>query len=105
MGGIAPAAILLLGWRINDKSISDDGYMLVTLIIVCVWDGGERRLATPPLSAKGHLAPQAPAGGVAERVRCSIERAGDSPFRSSNSVLLGERLLHFQLNRNSRNLV
>jgi hypothetical protein len=37
MGGIAPAAILLLGWRINDKSISDDGYMLVTLMIVCVW--------------------------------------------------------------------
>jgi hypothetical protein len=37
MGGIAPAAILLLGWRINDKSISDDGYMLVTMIILCVW--------------------------------------------------------------------
>jgi hypothetical protein len=37
MGGIAPAAILLLGWRVNDKSISDDGYMLVTLIILCVW--------------------------------------------------------------------
>ena len=37
MGGIAPAAILLLGWRVNDKSISDDGYMLVTIIILCVW--------------------------------------------------------------------
>ena len=37
MGGIAPAAILLLGWRINGKSISDDGYMLVSLIILCVW--------------------------------------------------------------------
>jgi hypothetical protein len=37
MGGICPAAILLLGWRVNDKSISDDGYMLVTLLIVCVW--------------------------------------------------------------------
>ncbi len=37
MGGIAPAAILLLGWRVNDKSISDDGYMLVTMIILCVW--------------------------------------------------------------------
>ena len=24
-------------WRVNDKSISDDGYMVVTLLIVCVW--------------------------------------------------------------------
>lgn len=37
MGGICPAAILLLSWRVNDKSISDDGYMLVTMLIVCVW--------------------------------------------------------------------
>jgi uncharacterized membrane protein YqjE len=37
MGGIAPAVILLLGWRVNGKSISDDGYMLVTMIILCVW--------------------------------------------------------------------
>jgi hypothetical protein len=37
MGGICPAAILLLGWRVNGKSISDDGYLLVTLLIVCVW--------------------------------------------------------------------
>jgi hypothetical protein len=37
MGGIAPAAILLLGWRVNGKSISDDGYMLVTMIILCIW--------------------------------------------------------------------
>jgi len=37
MGGICPVAILLLGYRINQKPISDDGYMLVTLIFVCVW--------------------------------------------------------------------
>jgi hypothetical protein len=37
MGGIAPAAILVLGWRVNDKSISDDGYLIVTMMIVCVW--------------------------------------------------------------------
>ena len=37
MGGIAPTAILILGWRINGKAISDDGYMLVTMIICCVW--------------------------------------------------------------------
>ena len=37
MGGICPAAILVFGWRINQKSISDDGYMLVTTIILCVW--------------------------------------------------------------------
>jgi hypothetical protein len=37
MGGICPTAILLLGYRVNQKPISDDGYMLVTLILVCVW--------------------------------------------------------------------
>lgn len=37
MGGICPMVILILGHRINQKLISDDGYMLVTLIIVCVW--------------------------------------------------------------------
>ena len=37
IGGICPTAILLLGWRINGKSISDDGYMLVSLIVVGFW--------------------------------------------------------------------
>ena len=37
MGGICPTAILLFGWRINAKSISDDGYMLVSMILLCVW--------------------------------------------------------------------
>ncbi|MGC4072223.1 MAG: hypothetical protein QM760_06855 [Nibricoccus sp.] len=36
-GGICPAAILLLIWRINQKSISEDGYMLVTLLLLCAW--------------------------------------------------------------------
>jgi hypothetical protein len=35
--GICPTAILLLIYRINDKSISDDGYMLVTLTFILVW--------------------------------------------------------------------
>ena len=35
--GICPTAILLLIHRINDKSISDDSYMLVTLIFILVW--------------------------------------------------------------------
>ena len=37
MGGICPMAILLLGFRINQKSISDDGFMLVSMILMCVW--------------------------------------------------------------------
>jgi hypothetical protein len=37
MGGVCPAAILVFGWRINQKSISDDGYMLVSLIALCLW--------------------------------------------------------------------
>jgi hypothetical protein len=35
--GICPIAVLLLIYRINDKSISDDGYMLVTLTFILVW--------------------------------------------------------------------
>ena len=37
LGGIGPMAILLLGQRINQKTLTDDGYMVVTLIFVCVW--------------------------------------------------------------------
>jgi hypothetical protein len=37
MGGICPTAILLLGYRVNQKPISDDGYMLVTLILAGLW--------------------------------------------------------------------
>jgi hypothetical protein len=37
MGGICPAAILLFGWRVNQKSVSDDGYMLISLLVICVW--------------------------------------------------------------------
>lgn len=40
MGGICPTAILLLSWRVNQKPISDDGYMLVTTILLCVWSVG-----------------------------------------------------------------
>jgi hypothetical protein len=36
-GGICPTAILLLGYRVNQKPISDDGYMLVTLILTGLW--------------------------------------------------------------------
>jgi len=35
--GICPTAILILIWRINDKSITDDGNMLVTLTFMVVW--------------------------------------------------------------------
>ena len=37
MGGICPAAIVVFGWRINQKSVSDDGYMIVSLILLCIW--------------------------------------------------------------------
>jgi hypothetical protein len=37
MGGICPTAIILLGYRINGKSVSDDGFMIVTLIVVGFW--------------------------------------------------------------------
>ncbi len=36
LGGIGAIAILLLGYRINQKSVSDDGYMLVSTILMCV---------------------------------------------------------------------
>jgi hypothetical protein len=38
LGGIGGIAILLLGYRINEKPFSDDGYMLVgTILMVVVW--------------------------------------------------------------------
>lgn len=37
IGGICPIALYLLIGRINGKSISDDGYMTVTIIFTCVF--------------------------------------------------------------------
>jgi hypothetical protein len=37
LGGICPAAILFLGMRVNGKSISDDGYLILTLLFGGIW--------------------------------------------------------------------
>jgi peptidoglycan/LPS O-acetylase OafA/YrhL len=37
LGGIDGIAILLLGYRVNEKSLSDDGYLIVGMILGCVW--------------------------------------------------------------------
>lgn len=37
LAGICPIAILLLGFRVNQQSISDDGYLIVSLIVMSVW--------------------------------------------------------------------
>jgi hypothetical protein len=36
LGGIGGIAIILLGYRINQKPISDDGYIVVGTIVMCV---------------------------------------------------------------------
>ena len=72
LGGICPTAILLLIHRINEKSISDDGYMLVSADLHPRLVGGEQRLVNPP-PGTGCVAAQAPAGGVAEGARCSVD--------------------------------
>ena len=36
LGGIGGTAIILLGYRVNQKSFSDDGYMAVGTILMCV---------------------------------------------------------------------
>jgi len=36
LGGIGGIAILLLGYRVNQKPLSDDGYLLVSMILMCV---------------------------------------------------------------------
>ena len=36
LGGIGGIAILLLGYRVNQKPFSDDGYMLFSTILMCV---------------------------------------------------------------------
>lgn len=37
MGAICPTAIIFLGYRINQKSLSDDGGMAIPMILTCVW--------------------------------------------------------------------
>ena len=37
MGGICPIALLLALSRLNEKSFSDDGYMVVWLSLMCVY--------------------------------------------------------------------
>jgi peptidoglycan/LPS O-acetylase OafA/YrhL len=36
LGGVGGIAILLLGYRVNQKPLSDDGYLLVSMIVTCV---------------------------------------------------------------------
>ena len=37
LGVVCPTTILLGLWRINEKSFSDDGFLLVSLIVVCAY--------------------------------------------------------------------
>ena len=34
---VGATAFLLATWRINDKSFSDDGFLLVSLIVMCAY--------------------------------------------------------------------
>jgi len=36
LGGVGGIAILLLGYRVNQKPLSDDGYLLVIMMVTCV---------------------------------------------------------------------
>jgi hypothetical protein len=36
MGGICPMAIVLLGLRVNQKSFSDEWFLVVGMIVMCV---------------------------------------------------------------------
>jgi peptidoglycan/LPS O-acetylase OafA/YrhL len=36
LGGIGGTAILVLGYRVNQKPLSDDGYLLISMILMCV---------------------------------------------------------------------
>jgi peptidoglycan/LPS O-acetylase OafA/YrhL len=37
MGGICPIALVLLGLRVNQKSFSDEAFLFVGMILICVW--------------------------------------------------------------------
>ena len=42
MGGICPVALILLGFRVNQKPLSDDGFMAISMMLLCVgcaWAG------------------------------------------------------------------
>jgi len=61
LGGVGGIAILLLGYRVNEKPFSDDGYLLFSTIVMCVllpvahgvW--AIRRQAREVLPRKGRL--------------------------------------------------
>ena len=61
LGGVGGIAILLLGYRVNEKPFSDDGYLLFSMILACVvlpvaggvWE--IRRQARDLLPAKARL--------------------------------------------------
>jgi len=57
MGVICPTAILHLGMRINDKSLSDVSYLVVALLIWCFWAGarGLRRSVQRAIPRKQRL--------------------------------------------------
>ena len=73
LGGIGGIAILLLGYRVNQKPFSDDGYMLVSTILMCVVLPVAAGVWEIRRQARECVAAQAPAGGVAEGARCSVD--------------------------------
>lgn len=60
LAGICPIVILLLGLRVNQKSFSDDGFLVVSMILTSVWSLGAgvwelRRQARDVLPRKRRL--------------------------------------------------
>ena len=53
MGAVWPTAILHLGMRVNDKTLSDVSGVPIALLIVCFWLGARNlRLSVPPALAR-----------------------------------------------------
>ena len=70
---VCATAIILAGWRINDEPFSDEWVWIVGVIFLCAIGSVAGVWAAAPLGATGPVAAQAPAGGVAEGARCSVD--------------------------------
>ena len=97
---VCAMAIILAGWRINNKPFSDEWVWIVGMIFVCAIGSAAGVWAQRRSMRTGLVAAQAPAGGVAEGARCPENRRLEMSTMSIRSDASAHRLPPWHSNRN-----